>query len=153
MNTWTNRTKFSVCKNPQTKTFDSVHVIQEEQVMQETKVIPILRIFDYQKTVEFYIDWLGFTNDWQHVFEEGAPVYMQVSKDDIVLHLSEHHGDAAPGAKVFIWCKGLKEYHKELTEKKYKYNRPGMKETFYGSWCVEVHDPFGNRISFNEKKM
>jgi len=26
----------------------------------EHKVIPIFRIFDYQKTIEFYVDWLGF---------------------------------------------------------------------------------------------
>jgi hypothetical protein len=39
-----------------------------------------------------------------------------------------------------------------MIDKKYKYNRPGFDETFYGSWCVEVIDPFGNKILFNEKK-
>lgn len=120
--------------------------------MVTSQVIPVLRIFDYQKTIEFYIDWLGFVIDWQHVFEEGAPVYMQVSKDGMILHLSEHHGDSTPGGRVFIWCTGLKEYHRQLIDKKYKYNRPGMKETFYDSWCVELNDPFGNRISLNEKR-
>ncbi|MEI3789480.1 MULTISPECIES: glyoxalase superfamily protein [unclassified Chryseobacterium] len=28
--------------------------------MKATRIIPILRIFDYQKAVEFYVDWLGF---------------------------------------------------------------------------------------------
>jgi hypothetical protein len=28
--------------------------------MTGTKVIPVLRIFDYKKAIEFYIDWLGF---------------------------------------------------------------------------------------------
>jgi uncharacterized glyoxalase superfamily protein PhnB len=120
--------------------------------MQDTKVIPIIRIFDYKKTIEFYIEWLGFTIDWEHHFEENTPVYMQVSRDGILLHLSEHHGDGTPGTQIFIWCWGLADYHRELTDKKYKYNRPGIKETFYGSWCVEVNDPFGNRISFNEKR-
>jgi hypothetical protein len=77
---------------------------------------------------------------------------MEVQKDGLTLHLSEHHGDATPGARVFIWCTGLKEYHQQLTDKQYKYNRPGMEETFYDSWAVNVTDPFGNRISFNEKK-
>jgi uncharacterized glyoxalase superfamily protein PhnB len=124
----------------------------EIKKMDNTRVIPILRIFDYKKTIEFYIDWLGFNIDWEHRFEENTPIYMQVSKDGIIFHLSEHHGDATPGAKVFVWCSGLKEYHQELINKKYKYNRPGMEETFYGSWCVQIHDPFGNRISFNEKR-
>ena len=55
--------------------------------------IPILRIFDEAKAREFYVDFLGFTIDWEHRFEPGLPLYMQVSKDDCILHLSEHHGD------------------------------------------------------------
>ena len=121
--------------------------------MTNTKVIPVLRIFDYNKAVEFYVDWLGFTIEQEHEFEPGTPKYFEVKRDDIVFHLSEHHGDGTPGTHVFIWCVGVKEFHKEITDKKYKYNRPGLDETFYDSWAVEVIDPFGNRLSFNEKKI
>jgi hypothetical protein len=38
-----------------------------------------------------------------------------------------------------------------LTDKKYKYNKPGLEESFYGTWCMEVNDPFGNRLTFNEE--
>lgn len=120
--------------------------------MTNTKVIPVLRIFDYDKAMEFYRDWLGFEVVWEHEFEPGMPKYIEVKKSDIVFHLSEHHGDGTPGTHVFIWCEGVKEYHRELIEKNYKYNRPGLEETFYGSWCVTVNDPFNNKISFNEKK-
>jgi len=116
------------------------------------KTIPILRIFDYRKAVEFYKDWLGFEIVWEHYFEEGAPVYMEVAKDGLTLHLSEHHGDGTPGTRIFIWCTGLKTYHEELLARQYKYNRPGFEETFYGSWSVMVDDPFGNKLVFNEKK-
>jgi uncharacterized glyoxalase superfamily protein PhnB len=119
--------------------------------MKVEKVIPILRIFDYTKAVEFYIDWLGFEIEWEHVFEEGMPKYIQIKREGIALHLSEHHGDTTPGTRIYVECTGLKEYHKELIEKKYKYNKPGLKKTFYNSLEVEVVDPFGNKISFNEK--
>lgn len=119
--------------------------------MQVEKVIPILRIFDYQKAIEFYIDWLEFQKDWDHHFEENTPIYMQVSRDGITLHLSEHHGDSTPGARVYIECTGLKEYHKKLIEKNYKFNRPGLEKSFYGTCSMEVIDPFGNRLTFNEK--
>ena len=49
------------------------------------RVIPVLRIFDYAKTREFYIDWLGFTIDWEHRFEPDAPLYLQVSREHITL--------------------------------------------------------------------
>ncbi len=58
---------------------------------------------------------------------------------------------SSPGSHVFIWCTSVKEYHEELISKKYKYNRPGIEETFYGSLAFTVNDPFGNKISFNEK--
>lgn len=119
--------------------------------MKGTKVIPILRIFDYDKAIEFYVNWLGFTIDWEHRFEENTPVYMQVSLAGIVVHLSEHHGDSSPGANVYIDCEGLKVYHETLIAKKYKYNRPGLEKTFYGTWAVTVNDPFYNKITFNEE--
>ncbi len=115
------------------------------------QTIPVLRIFDYQKAIEFYIDWLEFKVMAEHVFEEGMPRYIEIVGEGVTLHLSEHHGDATPGARVFLWCSGLKEYHKMLIDKKYKNNRPGLEKTFYNSWQVEVIDPFGNRLSFNEK--
>ncbi len=58
---------------------------------------PILRSFDETKAREFYLDFLGFSLDWEHRFEEGPPLYMQISNGDCVLHISEHHGDCSPG--------------------------------------------------------
>ena len=63
---------------------------------------PILRSFDEAEAKRFYVDYLGFTLDWEHRFEDGLPLYMQVSRDDCVLHISEHHGDCSPGAAVRI---------------------------------------------------
>jgi hypothetical protein len=44
------------------------------------KTTPILRIFDERKAKEFYLDFLGFTLDWEHRFESDLPLYMQVSR-------------------------------------------------------------------------
>src|SRR4051794_6253730 len=52
------------------------------------------------KTLEFYVEFLGFKVDWDHRFSPDLPLYLQVSMGCIVLHLSEHHGDSSPGAKV-----------------------------------------------------
>jgi len=119
--------------------------------MKAEQIIPVLRIFDYQKTIEFYVDWLGFEIIWEHRFEENFPVYMEAKKGNIILHLSEHHGDSTPGSSVFIWGEGVADYHKELIEKKYKHNRPGLEKTFYEAVSFTVIDPSGNKIIFNEK--
>ncbi len=121
------------------------------EALSNTEVVPILRIFDKAKTVEFYVEWLGFTIDWEHRFEENFPLYMQVSKAGIVLHLSEHHGDTVPGGKVYITCDGLPEFHKQLLEKSYSYNRPGLEMASWGTLEMTVIDPFGNKLLFTEK--
>jgi len=68
----------------------------------------------------------------------------------LVLHLTEHHGDCSPGSTVFVWMTGIEQFHHEITSKNYAFARPGIETTFYDAKCVEVTDPFGNRIRFNE---
>lgn len=111
---------------------------------------PIFRIFDYNKAIAFYINWLSFTVDWEDK-PENSPVYLQISLDGIVIHLTEHHGDCTPGARTHIEeFSGLKAYHKKLLDKNYKFNRPGLEKTFYDNetLCMDVIDPFGNRLTF-----
>ena len=113
---------------------------------------PIFRVFDYSKAIEFYVVWLGFKIDWEHKPDD-APFYMQISLQDVVINLSEHHGDAAPGSHArvedFI---GLRQYHQQLIDKNYKYNRPGLEipEWAPNSIMMTVYDPFGNRLTLSE---
>ncbi len=115
-----------------------------------TRSIPVFRIFDYTKTLEFYINWLGFRINWEDR-REGCPLYMEIELGDIVLHLSEHHGDCTPGSRIYIKdFENLKDYQHELIAKQYKYNKPGLHKTPWNTIEMEVIDPFGNRLTFNE---
>lgn len=114
--------------------------------------IPILRIFSVEKAREFYLGFLGFTLDWEHRFEEGFPLYAQVSRSGLVLHLSEHHGDACPGSTVFVRMKGIEAFHRELSARNYPYARPGIEDAPWDARSLEVTDPFGNRLRFSEEK-
>lgn len=114
-------------------------------------VTPILRIFDEAKAKEFYVGFLGFEVDWEHRFEPELPLYMQVSKDGCVLHLSEHHGDCSPGAALRIETSELDAFHAELAAKRYKYYRPGIEEMPWGTRDMSVLDPFGNRLTFTSQ--
>ena len=112
---------------------------------------PVLRIFDVARAHDFYVGFLGFSVDWEHRFDERAPLYMQVSRGGLVLHLSEHHGDACPGSTVFVRVGGgLEAFHAEIMAKGYGYMRPGLEWTFHNSLQVQVIDPFGNRIRFDQ---
>ncbi|MFN3791877.1 glyoxalase superfamily protein [Massilia sp.] len=111
-------------------------------------IAPILRIFDEAKAREFYVSFLGFQVDWEHRFEPGLPLYLQVSRDGCVLHLSEHHGDCCPGAAMRIEVDDIDALHAELSAKQYGYARPDIDDTPWGSRDMSVKDPFGNRLTF-----
>jgi hypothetical protein len=116
------------------------------------QIIPVMRVFDYSKTIEFYIDWLGFQLEWEHK-PEGTPFYMRVSMKDVSIDLSEHHGECSPGAKISVnGFDGLESYHKVLTEKAYKFMKPGLGKIKWNHDMLEmtVIDPFYNHIIFNE---
>jgi catechol 2,3-dioxygenase-like lactoylglutathione lyase family enzyme len=120
--------------------------------MKVERVVPILRIFDIAKAKEFYIDYLGFKIDWEHRFEPDLPLYMQVSRDGMVLHLSEHYGDGSPGAAVYVEMQGIEAFHAEISAKKYRYLRPGINEGFgKNGKSLNLTDPFGNKLRFNQR--
>jgi catechol 2,3-dioxygenase-like lactoylglutathione lyase family enzyme len=111
------------------------------------KTIPILRMFDEAKAREFYLDFLGFSVEFEHRFEAGMPLYLGISRGALHLHLSEHHGDASPGATIFVPMRNVERLRDELQARRYGYGRPDIVEQDWGQ-VLEVYDPFGNRIRF-----
>ena len=112
------------------------------------KTTPILRIFDEAKAREFYVDFLGFKVNWEHRYEPGFPLYMEVSKDGCVLHLSEHRGDCSPGAAIRVETNDIDGFHAELASKGYKYALPGIDKKPWGTREMTMEDPFGNKLTF-----
>ena len=117
-----------------------------------TRVTPVLRILSVEKAKEFYIDWLGFKIEFEARFGENFPLYMGVSRGDLSIHLSEHYGDAIPGAAVRILTNGLDEFLQELKAKDYRYYKPDIHETDWGTREMGLLDPFGNHLHFFEEK-
>ncbi|AOK28129.1 bleomycin resistance protein [Burkholderia singularis] len=118
--------------------------------MQFSSAIPVLRIFSEPKAKEFYVDFLGFVLEWEHRFAPGLPLYAQVRRGDLILHLSEHHGDATPGSTVFAPLEGIDTLRDELHAKHYAYARPSVERYDWGR-VMEIADPFGNRLRFCER--
>ena len=115
------------------------------------QVIPVLRIFDIAKADEFYLGFLGFSTDWDHRFDPNAPLYRQVSRGALLLHLSEHHGDGCPGARIRVMMRGVEALQREISAKGYRYMRPGLETMPWGTIETGVIDPFGNLIRFCER--
>jgi catechol 2,3-dioxygenase-like lactoylglutathione lyase family enzyme len=110
--------------------------------------VPVLRMFDLAKTLDFYVGFLGFGEDWRHQFAPNLPVYMQVSKDGVRLHLSEHHGDVIPGSALRFEVEDVDAFCAELVAKEYRYSRPGVRATEWKSRETTIRDPAGNQLTF-----
>ncbi|XXD10113.1 glyoxalase superfamily protein [Klebsiella sp. R445] len=111
------------------------------------KPIPILRMFDERKAREFYLGFLSFSVEFEHRFEPNLPLYLGIVREGLQLHLSEHHGDASPGATIFIPMQNIELFRNELHGKQYGYGRPEIVKQDWGD-TLEVYDPFGNRLRF-----
>lgn len=116
------------------------------------RTIPVLRMFDVAKAREFYIDYLGFAVEFEHRFHDGAPLFMGVSRDGLMLYLSEHHGDGSPGVHVVVQMTGVDDLLVELRAKHYRYMNPGIQDQEWGTRELCVVDPSGNKLYFSERK-
>jgi catechol 2,3-dioxygenase-like lactoylglutathione lyase family enzyme len=108
-------------------------------------VIPALRITDYERSKSFYIDGLGFRVDWEHRFEPGFPVFMQITRDGLTFFLSEHTGDCQVGGLVHLYVANVDDWYRELQSKQITVQDPPH-ERLTGLRMMTVVDPDGNQL-------
>ncbi len=106
-------------------------------------------MYDVAATLRFYVDYLGCTLDWQEG-EGDRPVYLQVSRDGLSLHLSSHHGDGTPGGAVFVVVRNLDAVHAELHTRDYPFLNPGIETGPGKGRTMELIDPACNWLRFYE---
>ena len=121
-----------------------------QKLMRLSASIPILRIFSEEKAKEFYLDFMGFSLEWEHRFGDDYPLYAQIRRSDLILHLSEHFGDATPGSAIFVPVQEIGVFQAELQVKSYRYAKPGIEAMPWGQ-VMEITDPFGNHLRFCEQ--
>lgn len=107
-----------------------------------TQVVPILRVADARASVEWYAR-IGFEQVFEHRFAKGLPAYVGIERDDAMIHLSEHTGDASGPGLVYVWVEAidpLAELFGVVPDE-----MPWARD-------FEVVDPDGNRIRLAERR-
>lgn len=112
------------------------------------RITPILRIFDEAKAREFYIDFLGVAVDWEHRFEPGLPLYMQISKDDCILHLSEHHRRLLARRARANRNHRAGRVSATTAGQAVQIRAPMLRKHPWGTREMTIGDPFGNSLTF-----
>src|SRR5216683_7488215 len=114
--------------------------------MPAQRVVPALRITDYERSKAFYVNGLGFTVDWEHRFEPHFPVFMSIVRDGMQLYLSEHTGDCQVGGLVHFLIPDVDAWFLE-----FKSRNVGVSEApnnDLGFRNMTVTDPDGNQLRF-----
>lgn len=123
-------------------------MVVDKQVPFEA-AIPMLRVFDEQLARTFYVDYLGFSYDWEARFDTSSPLYCQVSRGDLRIHLTAHYGDGTPGTHLFLPMEGLDAFRAELHAAGTSFSRPGVETVPWGR-VMTLIDPFANHLNFTE---
>lgn len=111
--------------------------------------IPMLRVFDEALARDFYVGYLGCTWDWESRGAATDPLYAQVSRGSLRLHLTAHYGDGTPGTHLFVPVEGLDALHAELHAHEASFSRPGIETVPWGR-VMTVIDPFDNHLNLTE---
>lgn len=112
------------------------------------RAIPVLRIDSYDEAVRYYVDFLGFSIDFEWRHEANFPVYMGVSRGGLTLHLSEHTGEPAgrPGA-AYLQVVDVRAVHASLKAKNNGLAEEPVEQA-WGSTELKIKDPFDNALTF-----
>jgi catechol 2,3-dioxygenase-like lactoylglutathione lyase family enzyme len=111
----------------------------------EQRVMPTLRMTDYARSKQFYVDALGFQVDWEHRFEPGFPVFAQVSRDGMAFFLTEHTGDCSVGGLVHLYVPDVDQWFDEFQRKGVRVQEP-PNEGLPGLRSMTLLDPDGNKL-------
>ena len=88
--------------------------------------IPVIRMLDEARARAFYVEFLGFSIDWEHRSGEGSPLYMQLRHGDSLLHLNGHAEEDAPVSEVRIPVRGVENYCEYLRGKTAEGSEPRL---------------------------
>jgi len=109
------------------------------------RVMPTLRMTNYERSKSFYVEKLGFQVTWEHRFEPGFPVFMEVSRDGMAFFLTEHTGDCPVGGLVHLYVPDVDAWYEEFKQRGVAVAEP-PNESLPGLRSMMIHDPDGNKL-------
>ena len=109
-------------------------------------VIPQLRITRAEQSLPFYNS-LGFEIDWQHQFEPGFPLFLQVTRNGQTIFLTEHKGDCQVGGAVYFVVPDVDECYRQFQANSIIVSQP-PEDMPWNRREMVVTDPDGNRLRF-----
>ena len=101
-----------------------------------TTAVPILPVTDVERALPWW-GRLGFAEEFRHRFDASSPRFVGIRRDDCLVYLSEHRGDASAPGLIYLWVDDVDAVAAEFGVT--------IDEMPWARDC-EVTDPDGNRV-------
>ena len=108
--------------------------------------VPTISVASLAEARPFYVDFLGFTDDWGH--DDGS-TYAQVTRSGVQLHLNAQ-SRLSGSSGMLVRMDGIDALHAELSARQGRFAPSPIAFTPWDSRVFHVIDPFGNAIQFWE---
>ena len=109
--------------------------------------ISMLRVKDARASERLFCDTFGFRKTWEYDPGDGYPVFVEVTRDKVSFHLSEHEGDGPTGIQVYVNVTDAQALFDELRAQNATINEPPH-EAPWGHLVFELQDLDGNTLRF-----
>ena len=116
------------------------------------RVVPSLLVSDMRRTIDFYVDKLGFTQTGYYPIESD-PEWTELRRDDVAIHF---YTDAPHATRFAPACSGTFYFYPESVEAlaaEWQGKVPfawGPEETDFGTREFAIDDPDGYTLVFAE---
>ena len=113
-----------------------------------TTIVPILKVRDIERALDFYCGILGCQEEFRFRLSEHGPFYAGVRYDGHPLHLSTFGGDSVIGAAVYFYVEDVDSLYERfkasgLTKAEMEpTNQDWQQRELY------IRDPDGNALRF-----
>lgn len=109
--------------------------------------ISLLRVADARKSEAFFRDKLGFQTTWDHAPGDGLPVFVEIARDRVAFHLSEHSGDGPERIQLYVNVDDAQVLHDEFVGKGVEVIEP-LHDAPWGHRVFVIEDLDGNTLRF-----
>ena len=109
------------------------------------RTISMLRVADARASEKFFCDKLGFRTTWEYDPGEGYPVFLEVARDEVAFHLSEHEGDGPSAIQIYVCVADAEKLYDEFIAKGVEIAEPPH-EAPWGDIVFVMQDLDGNTL-------
>ena len=117
-------------------------------ILPQQRVVPALRITDYERSKAYYVETLGFAVAWEHRFKPTFPVFMSLGRDGMQLYLTQHSGDCQVGGLVHFVIPDVDAWHREFRKRGARVTESPNNDLGFRN--MTITDPDGNQLRFME---